>query len=128
MSFLSFSSMFFLCAPFLNLSLYFYSILSNTALLFFPLVFINSIIDFTLPVAWLSHLLMLLWWIALIFITMNPSNLAAVACSISSSTSQYNRNESLGRSWSCNLCTRSRALLAALAKKHIIFALFCRRP
>ena len=75
-------------------SLYLFSSHSNTSLLFFPPVLINSNIDFTLLVACSAHLLTLLW-IHLVFIAMNPSSLAAVACSISSSASRYNRNKSL---------------------------------
>ena len=48
-------------------------------LYYFPLVLINSIIDLTLLGAQLARLLALLL-IGLVFIVMNPSNLAIVAC------------------------------------------------
>ena len=76
----------FLCALCRKWSLYLFSSLSNTALLFVSPVLIHSTIDLTLSIARLAHLLTLLW-IGLVFITMNPSSLAAVVCSISSSTS-----------------------------------------
>ena len=67
-------------------SLYFFFSLSNTVLLFFPCVLIHFIIDLTLLVALLDHLLTLLWS-GLVFIAMYPYCLATVVCSISSSTS-----------------------------------------
>jgi len=84
-------------------SLNHFSILSIVSLLFFPPVLIQSTIDLTLLVDCLAHLLTLLW-IDLVFIAMNPSSLAAVVCSISFSTSELNKNESLGRACSCRLC------------------------
>ena len=59
----------------------------SISLLFFSSVLIHFTIDLTLLFARSTHLITLLW-IGLVFITMNPSSLAAVACSISSSTSR----------------------------------------